>query len=57
MPFTISFSVSGFMLSSLIHLDLTLVQGDKYGSIRFNGPLVPSPCLCQMAPAKSWGEG
>jgi hypothetical protein len=31
---SISFSVSGFMWSSLIHLDLTLVQGDKYGSIR-----------------------
>jgi hypothetical protein len=30
---SISFSVSGFMWSSLIHLDLTLVQGDKYGSV------------------------
>uniref|UniRef100_A0A8C6GC43 Uncharacterized protein n=1 Tax=Mus spicilegus TaxID=10103 RepID=A0A8C6GC43_MUSSI len=30
---SISFSVSGFMWSSLIHLDLTLVQGDRYGSI------------------------
>ena len=30
---SISFSVSGFMWSSLIHLLLTLVQGDKYGSI------------------------
>ena len=30
---SISFSVSGFMLSSLIHLDLTLVQGDRNGSI------------------------
>jgi predicted membrane-bound mannosyltransferase len=29
-----SFSVSGFMWSSLIHLDLTLVQGDRNGSIR-----------------------
>jgi hypothetical protein len=27
------FSVSGFMLKSLIHLDLSFVQGDKYGSI------------------------
>jgi hypothetical protein len=27
------FSVSGFMLRSLIHLDLNFVQGDKYGSI------------------------
>jgi hypothetical protein len=29
----ISFTVSGFMWSSLINLDLTLVQGDKNGSI------------------------
>jgi hypothetical protein len=27
------FSVSGFMLRSLIHLDLSFVHGDKYGSI------------------------
>ena len=26
------FSVSSFMLSSLIHLDLSFVQGDRYGS-------------------------
>jgi hypothetical protein len=31
---SMSFSVSGFMWSSLIHLDLTLVQGNKNGSIR-----------------------
>jgi hypothetical protein len=30
---SISFSVSGFMWSSLIHLALTVVQGDKNGSI------------------------
>jgi hypothetical protein len=30
---SIRFSVSGFMLRSLIHLDLSFVQGDKYGSI------------------------
>ena len=30
---SISFSVSGFMWSSLIHLDLALVQGDRNGSI------------------------
>jgi hypothetical protein len=30
---SISFTVSGFMWSSLIHLDLTLVQGDRNGSI------------------------
>jgi hypothetical protein len=30
---SISFSVSGFVWSSLIHLDLTLVQGDRSGSI------------------------
>jgi hypothetical protein len=29
----ISFSVSGFMWSSMIHLDLSFVQGDKNGSI------------------------
>jgi hypothetical protein len=32
---SISFTVSGYMWSSLIHLDLTLVQGDRNGSIRF----------------------
>ena len=31
---SINFSVSGFMWSSLIHLDLSFVQGDKNGSIR-----------------------
>ena len=31
---SISFSVSGFMWRSLIHLNLTLVQGDSTGSIR-----------------------
>jgi hypothetical protein len=31
---SISFSVSGFKWSSLIHLDLSFLQGDKYGSIR-----------------------
>jgi hypothetical protein len=30
---SISFSVSGYMWSSLIHLDLNFVQGDKKGSI------------------------
>ena len=30
---SIRFSVSSFMLRSLIHLDLSFVQGDKYGSI------------------------
>jgi hypothetical protein len=30
---SIRFSVSGFMLRSLIHLDLSFVQGDEYGSI------------------------
>jgi hypothetical protein len=30
---SISFTVSGFMWSSLIHLGLTLVQGDRNGSI------------------------
>jgi hypothetical protein len=30
---SIRFSVSVFMLRSLIHLDLSFVQGDKYGSI------------------------
>ena len=30
---SIRFSVSGFMLRFLIHLDLSFVQSDKYGSI------------------------
>ena len=30
---SIRFSVSGFMLRSLIHLDLSFVQGYKYGSV------------------------
>ena len=30
---SINFSVSGFMWSSLIHLDLSFVKGDKNGSI------------------------
>ena len=30
---SISFPVSGFMWSSLIHLDMTLVQGDQNGSL------------------------
>ena len=30
---SINFSVSGFMWSSLIHIDLSFVQGDKNGSI------------------------
>ena len=30
---SIMFSVSGFMLRSLIHLDLRFVHGDRYGSI------------------------
>ena len=42
---SISFIVSGFMWSSLIHLDLTLVQGDKNGSIHI---LLHENCqLCQ----------
>jgi hypothetical protein len=42
----IHFSVSGFMWSSLIHLDLCFVQGDKNGSIHIllhdNLPIVPA---------------
>ena len=30
---SIRFGESGFMLRSLIHLDLSFVQGDKYGSM------------------------
>ena len=30
---SIRFTVSGFMLRSLIHLNLSFVQGDRYGSI------------------------
>jgi hypothetical protein len=45
-PFSsISFSVFGFMWSSLIHIDLTLVQGDRNGSIHI---LLHDNCqLCQ----------
>jgi hypothetical protein len=42
---SISFSVSGFMWISLIHLDFTLVQGDKNGSIHIL--LHDSNQLCQ----------
>jgi hypothetical protein len=31
---SMSFSVSGFMCSSLMHLDVSFVQGDKNGPIR-----------------------
>jgi hypothetical protein len=42
---SIIFSVSGFMWSSLIHVDLTLVQGDRNGSIHI---LLHDNCqLCQ----------
>jgi hypothetical protein len=34
--FSINFSVSGFMWSSLIHLDLSFVQGDNLQSYRWN---------------------
>jgi hypothetical protein len=44
---SISFSVSGFMWSSLIHLHLSFVQGDKNGSIHIllhnNHQFVPAP--------------
>ena len=30
---SIRFNVAGFMLRSLIHLDLSFVHGDRYGSI------------------------
>jgi hypothetical protein len=42
---SIRFTISGFMWSSLIHLDLTLVQGDRNGSIRV--PLHDNHQLCQ----------
>jgi hypothetical protein len=32
---SIRLSVSGFMLRSLIHLDLSFGQGDKYGPFAF----------------------
>jgi hypothetical protein len=41
----ISFSVSGFMWSSLIHLDWSFVQGDKNGSIHI--PLHDNHMLSQ----------
>jgi hypothetical protein len=33
---SIRFSVSGFILRSLIHIDLSFVQGDKYGWVYFH---------------------
>ena len=43
---SLRFSVSGFMFRSLIHLDLSFVQGDKYGSIfifsTYQQPVRPS---------------
>jgi hypothetical protein len=42
---SINFSVSGFMWPSLIHLDLSFVQGDKNGSIRIF--LHDNRLLCQ----------
>ena len=42
---SVSFNVSGFMWSSLIHLDLTLVQGDRNGSI--HNLLHDNSQLCQ----------
>ena len=44
------FSVVCFMLRSLVHLDLSVVHGDKYGSIfilLFNSFLSCCPFLCQ----------
>ena len=41
---SINFSVSGFMWRSLIHLDLSFVQGDKNGSIHI---LHDNRQLCQ----------
>jgi hypothetical protein len=31
--YSIRFSVSGFMSRSLVHLDLSFMKGDKYGTI------------------------
>jgi hypothetical protein len=42
---SISFSVSGFIWSSLIHLDSTFVSGDKNGSIHIH--LHDNHQLCQ----------
>ena len=43
---SISFSAFGFMLRSLIHLDLSCVQGDRYGSI-----CISSTCRHPVRPA------
>jgi hypothetical protein len=49
---SINFCVSGFMWSSLIHLDLSFVQGDKNGSIRI---CLHDNCqLCQHHLLKMW---
>lgn len=37
------FSASDFILKFLIHLNLTFVQGDRYGSITSRHPTGPAP--------------
>jgi hypothetical protein len=43
---SVRFSVSGFMLRSLIHLDLSFVQGDKYFHFStYRQPVRPAPFI------------
>ena len=47
---SVRFSVAGFMLRSLIHLDLSFVHGDRYGSIYILlhvdiHPVMPAPLV------------
>jgi hypothetical protein len=54
---SISFSVSGFMWRSLIHLDLTLVQGDRNGSIHIllhDNQQLCQHCLLKMLSVFHW---
>jgi hypothetical protein len=51
---SINFSVSGFMWRSLIHLDLSFVQGDKNGSIHIL--LHDNHQLCQHHLLKILGD-
>jgi hypothetical protein len=55
---SISFSVSGFIWSSLIHIDLSFVQGDRNGSIRIllydNNRQLSQHHLLKMLPSFHW---
>jgi hypothetical protein len=53
---SISFSVFGFVWSSLIHLDLTFLQGDKNGSIHMLTASLPSSICWRCCPLSTLYE-